>query len=96
MPPIQWISCFIALFVLFLAIFRLRKNKDKRLLRMTIIFLMIHVLIFYFFVVLNDLKIYHVFGPEFNFSTWSSILRFHSLLTYALLEGYGWWRDRWK
>ena len=96
MPPIQWMSLIVAFFVLVICFLRLKLSPQKRLIRYVIMSLMLHVIVFYGFVLLKDFNLYIPSGDHLDFSGWSSILRFHSLTTIALIEGYGYWRDRWN
>jgi len=93
MELIQWVTSILAIVVLVISFLRIRLNPEKKFIRVPLIFLMGHVVLFYVFVLLNHYDVIQ-YG---DFSSWSSILRLHSVLTYLVLEVYGWRRDKlWK
>lgn len=94
MAPVQYLSLLVTGLIVTLIILRIKITPQKKGLRFVVLFLMLHVIVFYIFVILRDNGI-NSFPKTFLFSSWSSILRAHSLLTYLLLEGYGYWRDKW-
>lgn len=93
MPPVQWLTALTALAVIIICFIRLKLTPEKRLIRIPVILVMAHVLIFYIAVALKD---FNIFVITYDFSEWSSLLRFHSLATYAIIEFYGFWRDKWS
>ena len=86
MNIIQFISFLFAIGIIFFSIKRWIARPQKKLLRIPILLLMTHVIVFYGFVFFDN----HMT----NFADWSAILRLHSLGTYMLLELYGYWRDK--
>lgn len=82
MEEIQWLSTIVALATIFVCIKRIKRNPSEKYVIFPVVFLMIHVLLFHFFIFLKDTGIYTRFT---DFSEWSSILRFNSLITYFLL-----------
>jgi hypothetical protein len=99
MTIIQWASVAFTVGLLILSILRLRLRPNRRLLRIPVLFFGFHVLVFYAYVAFNRMGALQesFFFHSFTSGEWSSILRLHSLLTYFLLEFYGWERDKeWK
>jgi len=85
MGNVQWITVILAVIIIIICIKRIRKTPSSKYIIFPVIFLMVHSLLFYTFVFLKDAGIYTRFT---DFSEWSSILRFNSLLTFFLVTWY--------
>lgn len=99
MTIIQWATVAFTVGLLVLSILRLKLRPNRKLLRIPVLFLGFHVLVFYTYVFMNRMGVFidDSFFHSFTSGEWSSLLRLHSLLTYFLLEFYGWERDKeWK
>jgi hypothetical protein len=75
---------------------RIKLAPEKSFLRVPIIFLMAHMLVFYIYVFLNMEGYFAIgsFFDELSSGSWSSILRMHSVLTFLSIETYGYMRDK--
>lgn len=90
--PLQLVTVMLACFTLLTSAKRIRFNKCKISLRLPVIFLMLHTIFFY------TLSFYNSAVPNSfihgHLTIWSSILRFHALTTFSVLEFYGYERDK--
>jgi hypothetical protein len=92
MSIIQIISMGFAIGLLILAVRRIIYYPKKLFLKLPIIFLSMHVLLFYAYVYIRDAGLFSL--TNLTSSDWSSVLRLHAMLTYCLLELFGYARDR--
>lgn len=95
MSSIQWFTAGVGILVVAISVLRIKSNPEKTFIRVPIILLMAHVIVFYAFLFIRDNTL--LISKNYLMTDWSSVLRLHSLLTYLLLEGYGLRRDiEWK
>jgi hypothetical protein len=79
----QYLSLVLSLVTLGLAIFRIKKNPKDRYAVYPVIFLMVHLFLFYLYVFSYRNEIISPCGIS---NTWSSILRLHELFTFLLYQ----------
>lgn len=99
MSIIQWFSFLTAIVLILIVVKRIIFIPEKKFIRLPVIFLGLHVILFYTYVFGNHQGFFtqETFLGVLRSNDWSSILRLHSILTFLLLEGYGYWRDKtWK
>ena len=92
MSIIQWFTVFFTLIMMFLSLRRFILIPDKRALRIPILLLGTHTLLFYFYIVVRCAGIYCF--PHLTSSEWSAVLRLHAMITYSFLEMYGYMKDK--
>jgi hypothetical protein len=79
----QYISWFTAVLVLYVAIKRICENKRQRYFVYPVVFLMVHVFIFYLYTFLRC----RGYVPSIGISaTWSAAIRLQSTLTFLLYQ----------
>ena len=94
MQSVQWADLTIAIICLGIAVVRVIRHPRMRLTKLPIIFFMLHAITFYVFIFLKNQGIVSI---QQHTNLWSSVLRFHGLSTFLLLEAYGYRRDnQWK
>jgi hypothetical protein len=99
MSVIQWFSFVVAIVMITTSIRRSILTPEKMFIRFPIIFLGLHILLFYTYVFFNSLGWFpnDTFLGVLKSGDWSAIVRLHSILTILLLEIYGYMRDKtWK
>jgi hypothetical protein len=90
MTSIQWTTLGLALIVIVLAVMRATRRKDKVWLRIPVILLMIHNVV-YFTGKITGWN--NQFAPLTR-NYWVSIMLLQAVATFALLEIYGCWREK--
>ena len=95
----QYITIILTIATLFFSILRYGFRPERTSLRIPILLLGIHVLIFYAYVFLNNIGAFpkDTFFELLEARRWSSILMMQSMFTHCSLEFYGYMRDKeWK
>ena len=94
MTGLQIMSMLLAFTVLTVSLLRIKHKSRERYATFAISFLGLHAVIFYTLVLLKEIGFDPLIQYEHPFTTWSAILRAHTYLTIALMEIYGYWRDK--
>lgn len=98
MTWIQWLSVGLSFLAMFFCLRRWCIRPEKKLLRVPVLLLLVHFIIFYGYQHLIDREVItnYPFWANLDSMMWSSVLRLHSVFTVLILEIYGYGRDlRW-
>ena len=87
----QWFSLLVSIIFMGVCLIRMRVRPESRYLRIPVIVLLAHHIIYYSYLYLDDFGI--SFLPHNDAMAWSTILRMHMLITFLAIELYGMLRD---